>query len=234
MKTLSLNLVALVAMALPAFAGEVCLPDPVCSSKKTGYIFAYGGVTFGYDIDADLDIPPILGQLLLGQSSIGLDGELDEGFIIGGGVGIHSCFAGGTRFEFEGLHSSSDFDRGSASVGGATFGAALDGDMEINAFMANIVKEFPRDGFTPYIGAGLGFASVEWNLEAFGFGLQADDTTLAYQFKAGVDVPVSDCFTIFGEYKLLGITDTDYSIILPISGDGFVTHNVVVGARLGF
>ena len=107
--------------------------------------------------------------------------------------------------------------------------------METKATFVNVVKEFPIGRITGYAGVGFGFATTEWNFQAFGFGVSGQDTSLAYQVKVGADLPVSDRLTVFGEYKLVGVLDPDYTaIIVPIETDSFVNHNLVVGVRLAF
>jgi hypothetical protein len=82
-------------------------------------------------------------------------------------------------------------------------------------------------------------ANVEYTLTdtsglVGGIRLSDDDTVVAYQLILGAERPISDCLSIFGQYKLLGITEQEYGVILPINGDSFITHNLVFGAKVGF
>ena len=65
--------------------------------------------------------------------------------------------------------------------------------------------------------------------------VNSQDTCLAYQLKAGVDIPVSDRFAIFGEYKLIGMSDRSSTFsVFQQETDGFVSSHFVVGCRFSF
>lgn len=215
MKQLFLTTV-LALVALPAAmvqAGESYCPPakaPLCktpiSCDPTGYIFGYAGYTFGHDVDGT-------------DAGIAFDLDADGGFLVGGGAGIYSDLFCGSRFEFEALYSESDF---------ATTNNVLTGESETYALMVNALKEIPFGCVTGYVGAGIGYA---WNEISSG-GVSDDDGAFAYQLIVGGDLPVTDCISLFAQYKLLGIGDTDYFNNLSV--DQYFTHSIAIGARYSF
>lgn len=232
-----------VAFASAGYAGDYHMPAkaPVyVDPDPTGYVFAYGGFAFGHDTDSSINAGG-----LLGIGTVAINNDYDGGYILGGGVGIYTDFMKGSRFEFEGLHSSRDHETVAISVPAIPFAGSvpLGGELDTQAFFFNVVKEFPIGRMTGYAGGGFGIANTEWSLNSGallgGFipplGLSGSDTSLAYQFKVGVDVPVGERLSLFTEYKLIGVTDSDSTaLILPVNTDGFVSHHVVFGAKIDF
>lgn len=94
---------------------------------------------------------------------------------------------------------------GSAMQLGATVGqivAAGQGEIETMSMMANAYYDFNRDGmFSPYLGAGIGFSSVDVTFNPSGVGIiDDDDTAFAYQVKVGATLNFSDRWEAFAEY----------------------------------
>jgi len=91
--------------------------------------------------------------------------------------------------------------------------------------MGNVTHDFAMGGFTPYLGAGLGLAWVTYD---YGSGTSEGDAQAAYQLIGGVRVPLSDNFSLFGEYRYQGLFD-------DAQGDGdtweHAGHNFAFGAR---
>ena len=237
----------LVAFVVIAFASSVSAGDSTASAKlpvyvdpePTGYIFAYGGFAFAHDTDSTFNGSGI-GPGLPGSS---VSNGYDSGYILGGGVGVYSNFMNGSRFELEMLHSSQGRDLFGISSGEGQGALPLPGELDTQAFFFNVVKEFPIGRVTGYAGGGFGFANRSWTLQLdqgtqgtpFSAGLAGEDTTFAYQIKAGVDVPVGERLSLFTEYKLIGMTESEFStIIVPINTDGHVTHNLVFGVKIDF
>ena len=145
MKLLSSTiLAALFAIPCLAISGDVYCPKaPVCG--HTGYIFAYGGFHFDYDVDGHEPRFPSNEQI-----------EMDAGYIVGAGAGVYTNFLGGGRFEFEGLSAKNDIGRIRSDIfdGRGFIDYGFRGDLNTKAVMANIYKEIPVAGFTGYLGAG--------------------------------------------------------------------------------
>lgn len=173
----------------PKASKEVCVDkSPICHSP-TGYIFAYGGMTFAQDFD---------GTFPRWISTIRTRATL------------------------------------SAAAWGSTPACSMGADLKSKA---NLVKEIPVCGLTAFVGGGIGYAENEitYNNTALGFSTNTSDGALAWQFIAGVDVPVTACLDFFVQYKLLGIENTEYRYVDErVNIDSFVTHNLVFGGRISF
>ncbi|HEY1096921.1 MAG TPA: outer membrane beta-barrel protein [Alphaproteobacteria bacterium] len=118
----------------------------------------------------------------------------DGGWI--GGV----AFGGKTewaRAELEASYRNSDLD----NVGG--------GDVDSTAIMANAYWDFENNtGITPYVGAGIGTAYVDFD------SVGGDDSwEFAYQGMAGANINVAPQWAVGAEYRYFATTevgDTDY------------------------
>lgn len=132
------------------------------------------------------------------------------------------------RTELEGAWRSSDLD----SVGGV----ASSGDYESRAVMLNIYGDFRNSTrWTPYIGAGIGYATVE--LSGTALGLTDDkDSVLAYQGMAGVSyAPVSIPNTEWRlGYRYFATEDPSYSVGGASVETEYGTHNLEAGVNLRF
>ena len=85
------------------------------------------------------------------------------------------------------------------SYKGRDFRGAVDGDMTSKSFMANGIYSFNiREFYTPYIGYGIGYAFHEANFAGHG---DRTDTTLAHQFKIGVDMEFSRRLSLLAGYR---------------------------------
>lgn len=212
---------ALISPSLQA-GGSYC--PPACSPGSvgggncgnTGYIFAYGGISFLDSLNAELH----------GET---FSHDIDSGYIIGGGVGLRSCFLGGSRFEIEGLLKENDVQPWGGPLDGAT------AQIQTSAILFNVIKEIPIGCVTGHIGGGFGWSTNDLHYQSGGASASDSHSQLAYQFVAGVDYAVSDCISLFAQYKLLRSGDGDYDITgSTLWLDEHWSNNVVFGARVGF
>ena len=85
------------------------------------------------------------------------------------------------------------------SYKGRDFRGAVDGDLTSKSFIANGIYSFNiREFYTPYIGYGIGYTFHEANFEGHG---DRTDTTLAHQFKIGVDMEFSRRLSLLAGYR---------------------------------
>lgn len=148
----------------------------------------YAQVNAGMSVDTQADA-----TATVGSASASADGDLDNGFVVGAAAGAH--LGNGLRLEGEALYSSND-------LGGID---ELDvDDVEVNhmGLFANVLYDFQMDGgFTPYIGAGVGFGSITFDVD----GDSIHDEGTAWQIKAGVSYPVNDTLTLDVGYRYLNM-----------------------------
>lgn len=98
----------------------------------------------------------------------------------------------------------------------------------LNLLTANVFRRFPdvSPRFTPYVGAGLGVAIPHVDIETDGsktFGYQL--TGPAVQWVAGLSYPMSESWSLFGEYK--GSYSQNKA---DLDGGGEIETNIVTNA----
>ena len=137
--------------------------------------------------------------------------EYDTGFT--GSAAVGKKF-GNYRAEVEGIYQESDGD---------VLGV-VDGETTFYGAMANGYYDFANSTrFTPYVGAGVGYGKVRYNIDNVG---SASEDTLAYQGIAGVGYELNPCWSLTGEYRYIGTTkaaDTRYQ-----------SHSALAGVRYTF
>lgn len=204
--------------AMPAAAGE-------------WYAQVNAGATVATDADVTATFTP--DDDTYDPSSGSISGDLDEGFAVGAAAGY--AVGNGLRLEGEFLYSSNDL--GSIEE--------LDVDsIEFNhaAFFANVLYDIPmQGGFSPYIGAGIGYGSSTFDIDSD----EVHDEGTAWQIKAGVTYPVNDSLTLDLGYRYMDMADWNAAIDgvdlpddSPDAGPGTAAiefeptaHILTVGAR---
>lgn len=113
----------------------------------------------------------------------------------------------------------------------------LDGDVDVLSYMANVYLDIPTGtAFTPYVGAGVGGATVWMDGTAGGFGAVSDsDSVFAYQGIAGVAYRLSPEISIKADYRYFA---TDEVAFGSASGVKMTTdldsHTFMVGFTYHF
>jgi len=169
-----------------------------------------------------------VGAVILSDSDIddGVDtGEFsfDTGFGFLGAVG--SSMENGGRVEAELGYRTNDFDELEVDGIGK---AEIDGDIRSLSFMVNAYYDISTEGgFSPFIGAGLGYANIEADLDNFE---KEDDSVLAYQLILGGSFASSEQLSVDLQYRYFATEDPEF--------DGldaeYSTHNVMIGLRRSF
>jgi opacity protein-like surface antigen len=162
--------------------------------------------------DSDFDAGPLSGEF-----------TFDTGFGFVAAVG--SSMQNGGRIEAELGYRKNDFDEVKVDGLGK---ADIDGDISSLSGMGNAYYDFSTEGsFSPYIGAGLGFANIEADLDGID---SEDDTVFAYQFILGGSFASSETLSVDLQYRYFATDDPDF--------DGldaeYSTHNLMIGLRQSF
>lgn len=167
------------------------------------------------------------------KTGVGKDKLSDD--VLGGSVaaGLSMMAPGGTvRGELEyNLNGEAKKSMGVTS-------ANIPGEMKLRSqsLMLNAYYDInTNSAFTPYVGAGIGFAKVKAKLTSSVMNTNADSTKMAWQVGAGVAYALNDNvaidlgyrYTDMGEYsKPLGVDNT-YKLDVH-------SHEVLLGARYSF
>lgn len=204
--TLLLATVAAAAMATPALAQDAS-PN-------------YVQINLGASVAGEVDL-----EATSGPDTFSGEADLETATFgsITGGLGME----GGWALEGELLLVTSDIDTAAAD---AVLGTPLEAHVESYAAMVNGVYNFSTGGFSPYVGAGVGFGSAKYSLA----GESEDDMGLAWQVKAGVVIPSSETVSWDIGYRFISLPSFD----IRDGGDSVdadaSAHIVSVGARITF
>lgn len=220
------DLGAVVMCVLAGFSGPAC---------ADGFYAALSGGGAWLD-DADNE-----------GSGLSAEDSTDRGRIFGGALGYE--WRSGWRAEAEVTHRKNDFDSVTidsdgglgAQLGfGSLNGATLDisGDVTSLAGMANLYYDVPLGWpIRPYVGAGIGFARIDAELDLGALRLVDEtDTVLAWQFKAGLSYPATERISLSVGYRYFETQDAELSE--TVGGRTFDSeyrsHNLELGVRFSF
>jgi opacity protein-like surface antigen len=167
-----------------------------------------------------------------GTTNIGTaDIEFDTGFTTSAYGGYE--FGNGLRLEGELTYKQADMHIDKLMLGGII--SNIDSDVSIFGTMANVFFDFKNSSpVTPYIGGGIGFASVYVGQGRLTNGVsiweEDYDRVFAYQVGAGVGYNVTNNVTLDLGYRYFDTSD----LKIYLYDAKFASHNVVAGARFKF
>jgi opacity protein-like surface antigen len=146
--------------------------------------------------------------------------DLDSGLVVSGALGAD--FGSGVRVEGEIVYLDNDVDIPGASA-----------DVQVTGLFANVAYDFASGGgFTPYVGAGIGWANTEHSNPL----TRDDDTNFAWQLKGGVAWDIAPNTALDVNYRYLNAPEFSGS---RIGGGPSVeadtdAHVLSVGVRYTF
>jgi opacity protein-like surface antigen len=158
----------------------------------------------------------------------------DTGFVLNASFG--NDFGNGFRAELEYGFRTNDLDKAEGTEyyqdfyeeDSNDYSDSLSGDIMTNSFMVNGFYDFaPRSQVSPFVGAGIGFANIEGDIDFQG---KEDDNVFAYQFAAGMAFALNPKMKIDVQYRFFGTEDPDF---YGLEAE-YLTHNVMVGLRTSF
>ena len=178
----------------------------------------YGSFTGLHNVPSDSEAE--LGTRL---GTIAGDIELSDGTAFAIAVGFET--EGGQQVELEVAYRSSDIEGASNARLGAmaipSVAYTLTGDVDTWSLMVNARHLFDVGPVRPYIGGGLGFARHDGTAALaiqpipplvpvpFGGEESGDDTVLAFQLMAGVELDLTENTLLFGGYRYMGTADLE-------------------------
>lgn len=88
-------------------------------------------------------------------------------------------------------------------------------------------------GFTPFIGAGVGYADVNGEMQFAGFPIvDASDQTFAWNATAGLSYALSNCVSLDVAYRYVAIPDVTFNTVFGTVSDDVNIHQVNAGVRV--
>ena len=166
-----------------------------------------------------------VGAVWLEDSDFGDEAEIsfDTGFGITAAIG--NAYENGLRGEVEFGYRTSDMDEFDSDLGS---GSIDDGDISTISLMLNGYYDFrPKETICPFIGAGIGYANVEGDIDELG---SEDDNVFAYQVAVGVAFAINPQTKIDVQYRYFDTDDGDFDNLEVEYG----THNAMLGVRYSF
>ncbi|HYC96531.1 outer membrane protein [Brevundimonas sp.] len=203
-------------IALAAVAAAALATPAMAQDNSGRYVQVNLGGAVAGSVDLDVVSPP---------DTFSGDADLESG--------LFASIAAGTRgdsaFSVEGevLYVQSDIDTAEAD---AIFGP-LDASVSTVGVLANVMYNFSTGGpVAPYVGAGVGWGMVDYEVA----GESEDDSSLIWQAKAGVTIPMSETMTWDIGYRYIDMPTFEISDGTDsIRAEGSA-HVVSIGARFVF
>jgi OmpA-OmpF porin, OOP family len=217
-------LTAAAVVATPAMAreGAVYVGAEFGASKANDADFDVNGVEDVVSLDYNFDFP----------DEAGWDGDVFLGYDFGG-----------FRVEGEASMKSFDIENYTSTIafpGGAPAGTrAAVGDTDVQSYMVNAMADFgDDDGIQPFIGAGIGYAKVDFD----GFGAFANqpafvddsDGGLAWQVFAGLRQAISDTVDMHIKYRYFNASGVDLVNGANDIETSFSSHSILGGISFNF
>lgn len=185
-----------------------------------------------------------------------------KGFYIGAGAGavlpVESDISGSgieTSTEFDatasgafvagyafthGLRTELEAAGRQASVASVSRSASGSGDVRVWNLMANVYWDFKNEtDFVPYLGAGAGYALVDYDdvrpVGGSTIGDSAGAGAVAYQGVAGIGYTLSDRFSVFADYRYFGTGEAALQTRANADVDAdYAEHRVTFGIKWSF
>ena len=162
-----------------------------------------------------------VGAVWLEDTDFGDEAEIsfDTGFGITAAIG--NAYENGLRGEVEFGYRTSDIDEFDSDE-------SINGDFSTISLMVNGYYDFmPKETICPFIGAGIGYANVEGDIDELG---SEDDNVFAYQVAVGVAFAINPQTKIDVQYRYFDTDDGDFDGLEVEYG----THNAMLGVRYSF
>ena len=163
--------------------------------------------------------------------------EFDPGINIGGTVGFDYGFV---RLEGELSYKHGEIATITDQAGSYSY-RSVDGTLGAAAMLFNAFFDLHNSSpVTPYLGGGVGFATLHLSDtyvsgDPFPVYQEDDDSVLAYQAGAGLEIALNRNFSLDLGYRYFGTTKARFDSSRDISADlKFRSHNTAIGFRVKF
>jgi opacity protein-like surface antigen len=195
-----------VSTAAVMLAGFACLAPKaeaqILQPATMNYGRAYVGASAGFVIPNDLHAN--FGGGLAGSGDFSFKtGAAGTGFI---GYHLNDMLAG----EGELSVASADADKFSGTINGVSNSVSIDGSLTTVLGFANVIVTplGSRAAFSPYIGGGIGFASIDDTINTVGgvnVASTGSETDFAANFLVGMDFAVANRWSVGARYRFVWI-----------------------------
>lgn len=239
---------------LAAAAASALLPAAAAAQTDASsgvYVSANYGINFGYDVTFEGTQAPEAGVPGMAGAPASVEADLDSGDTFGVAIGYRLPARGviAPRIEAEIGRVSADVEDGSFNGGTQTFGGDIDG----TTYGINAYADFaatPGQSVVPYVGVGVGLASLESNVTYFPavataptFAVRGDDTVFTTRLAGGVTIKATQQIEVYGEARYNTFYDAGFERRFIANGndglsaevdDTFSNFGLVGGVRYAF
>lgn len=176
------------------------------ANAEPWYVGGFGGLNFTHDGNVN---------------GVGTQASYDLGLAAGGYVGFY--VQENIRLEAELSYRSNDIDKRG--------GVPIAGKAESVAVMANAFFDFKiESAVEPYLGAGIGFAEVDYTIT----GLTFDDTVIALQLVGGMGIEIAPATQLTVDYRLFVTDDLNIGGGVGFGDVEYVNSAILVGIKRSF
>lgn len=166
------------------------------------------------------------------------DFNFDDGLAVIANGGYK--FGSGLRLEGELGYRSNDADGRTVTVTGPTATVNATGKVSARSAMANLIYDIDTGSkFTPYLGVGLGIASIKADtlgpVLAANTRIDGSDTRFAYQGIVGAAVEITRQIALTLDYRYFRTAGPKLQTLTGLDADGkYSAHSVLAGLRFSF
>ncbi len=174
-------------------------------------------------------------KAIVGGGSSGLSADMNTSFSGGLAVGLDLQYLTmlPVRVEFEAMTRTDTSADNTWSAGSSTYEAKQ--DIGLTTYFVNAYYDFyTATPFTPYIGAGIGFASIEDVLEAGNFKETNESTATAFNVGFGVSWLLVGDFTLDANYRYIYPEEIQSNFGANVSKIRPTAHELLLGLRYTF
>jgi len=192
---------------------------PVHATAERGPYFTLTG---SMDLFEDMTLTGQDSSFNTAIKAHGASAEIKTGFGFNHSIGYQFGKSYSTELEF--AYKNGDFDKVTGDGGTSN----LHGDITSKSFLINGIYFFDiRKFYSPYIGYGIGFSFQKATQKGKGNG---EDTTLAYQLKAGVEMEFNRNLSLLTGYKYFTTDEVKFGFY----NGKLTSHTFEAGLKLQF
>ena len=165
-----------------------------------------------------------------------------DGWGMGGSIGrqFHPLFRGEMEFTYRN-NVIDAFQVDTLDASGNVIASAITaavGDVDTFSWMNNFIIDFPprkTGAMNAYAGGGIGILYADGDIVSGGTTYRIADSSFAFQFIGGINLPIRERVDLFTEYRFLGANNIKVNDITTPANLGdfeFTTHNLFFGIRV--
>ena len=226
MKKFGLAVLSVALLTGTAYSADLIIDSPApeemapMSYDSAMYVSIFGGAAMINDFDFESSVGP--SGTVSFDTGYSVDAAL--GFNLGSGLSLEGQIGYLNAALNDGDYNNIALDP--------------DGNASVTYAMVNAWYGFDMGGLTPFIGGGVGAASVSLNSDFAGVpgsGIDDSETTWAAQIGAGISVDIAENIALVGRYRYLATGEVSLTDAADDENTGSASANIVdIGLKISF